>query len=140
MSFLHHNENKTNEAGALYCTEGNQVRNCRAVKVANPPGGRQSFNIFSGYEPEPAQQQSQRRLAPRNNDAGGVTGKITGAAVPSQQVASEHVSRGQSGQQSQPAPQSALFCSEGSQVRSCRSVKVANPPGGKSSLNLFGGN
>jgi hypothetical protein len=132
MSFLRHDENINNSnsqgQGALYCTEGNQVRNCRAVKVANPPGGRQTFNIFGGYEPEQqAAPVSRRAQVPQQQPQAPVQ------KAPVQQQAAAP-------QQRQQEPVAALYCTEGNQVRSCRAVRVANPPGGKQTFNIFGGN
>eukprot|EP00762_Andalucia_godoyi_P001198 ANDGO_02005.mRNA.1 hypothetical protein NAEGRDRAFT_79216 len=156
MSFLHHNENAPAQQSALYCSEGNQVRNCRAVRVANPPGGRSTFNIFGGYEPEQQQQQPVRKgVSPKKNAEVSVPPQRMQQVQQEQPLKNYGYSQSQSQQQQQSfnpitgqqnqAPQqkaapeyTALYCTEGNQVRNCRAVRVSNPPGGKSSFSLGG--
>ncbi|EFC45957.1 hypothetical protein NAEGRDRAFT_79216 [Naegleria gruberi] len=127
-----------NQQDSLYCGEGNQLRNRPSIKVRQVPGGGSSYNFITGVDANDRQNLSSSHSSssqmssspPQSSNRPGkksqeVTGKIGGATTQNQQPQysynpqQPHVSR-QSNQES-----AALYCTEGNQVRTRPSVRVA---------------
>eukprot|EP01028_Stygiella_incarcerata_P012873 TRINITY_DN80581_c0_g1_i1.p1 TRINITY_DN80581_c0_g1~~TRINITY_DN80581_c0_g1_i1.p1 ORF type:complete len:107 (-),score=17.00 TRINITY_DN80581_c0_g1_i1:220-540(-) len=101
---------------SIFCNEGDQIRERSSVRVRQPSGGRQTFNIFGSGSDAP----TTRTEVPRAKLTSHISPKKM--KTPIKRASAHHSSS---------VP---LFCSEGSQVRSCQCRKALNPPGGASSF------
>ncbi|KAF0975873.1 hypothetical protein FDP41_005200 [Naegleria fowleri] len=143
MNHMHQNNND-----ALFCGEGNQIRNRPSIKVREAPGGSSGYNFITGETKEAGSNQRSSNVvsstpqSPQTNNRNPrkqqqeVTGKIgsTASVQVAQTNANTASSRPLHSQQHQSEP-TALYCSEGNQVRSRPSVRVA--PQKKDNISFY---
>ncbi|KAG2386567.1 hypothetical protein C9374_002311 [Naegleria lovaniensis] len=136
-----------NSHDALYCGEGNQIRNRPSIKVREAPGGSTAYNFITGETKEVGSSQrsgvvSSTPQSPQTNNRNPrkpqqeVTGKI--GSTSSVQVAQSNANTATSHplpQHSHQQQDSSLFCSEGNQIRSRPSVRVA--PQKKDNISFY---
>ncbi|KAJ4460991.1 hypothetical protein PAPYR_2852 [Paratrimastix pyriformis] len=108
-----------------------------SIQIRAPPGGG-CHDIFGtgAAEPEPAPRRGRAQIPPpQRQEAEDRFNRFDRNPAPGAAQAQPAPRREEAPAPAAAAPHSeaALFCTEGSQIRTGRSVKVSNPPGGRSS-------